>query len=232
MSPVTGTAPSPLPSHSGGGHADQGGNAIAPNAGAGTSFSATLAQAISQSSGGSAHGSHGNAGNGSWVAGGSPSNGHSTTLSIPNEGAHPQHIPIGGAGHGGGHGFQETTLGLRAYRQELIAANIANADTPGYKAVDIDFQEALRIARSVTNSSPLTLSTTASGHVPAQDPPPAPLYALTYHTPFQASVDGNTVEMDVERSKFAENALMYQFSMDRVSGHFKMMVEMFQNLKG
>lgn len=230
MSPVTEVAPSPIPSHSGGVHADQGGNAIAPNAGAGTSFSATLALAISQSSGGSAHGSHGNAGNGSWVTGVSPSNGHSTPL--PNEGAHPLHIPIGGADHGGGHGFQETTLGLRAYRQELIAANIANADTPGYKAVDIDFQEALRIARSVTNSSPLTLSTTASGHVAAQDPPPAPLYALSYHTPFQASVDGNTVEMDVERSKFAENALMYQFSMDRVSGHFKMMVEMFQNLKG
>jgi len=232
MSPVTGTAPTPILSHSSSGHADQGSNAVAPNSGPGTSFSATLAHAISQSSGGSAHGSHGNAGNGSWVTGVSPSTAHSTTVSIPNEGAHPLHIPIGSAGHGGGHGFQETSLGLRAYRQELIAANIANADTPGYKSVDIDFQEALRIARSVTKNSVLPLSTTASGHFPADALPPTPLYALAYHTSFQASVDGNTVEMDVERSKFAENALMYQFSMDRVSGHFKMMVEMLQNLKG
>ena len=44
-------------------------------------------------------------------------------------------------------------------------------------------------------------------------------------------LDGNTVEMDVERSKFAENAVMYEFSLDRVSGHFKHMMEMLQNLK-
>jgi hypothetical protein len=60
---------------------------------------------------------------------------------------------------------------VRAYRQQLIASNIANADTPGYKAVDIDFQEALRIARSIANTPPLTLSTTASGHISGQAQP-------------------------------------------------------------
>jgi len=122
-------------------------------------------------------------------------------------------------------------MGLRLYRQELIASNIANADTPGYKAVDIDFQEALRIARSAANTPSLTLSGTAAGHIPGQAQSSAPPYPLRYHTPAQPSADGNTVDMDVERSKFAENSVMWEFSRDRVSGHAKMMMEMLQNLK-
>ena len=145
--------------------------------------------------------------------------------------SHPAHFPIGESNHGGEHGFQETALGLRAYRQELIASNIANADTPGYKAVDIDFQEAQCIAWSVANISALTLSTTASGHIPGQALSSTPAYPLKYHIPSQPSVDGNTVEMDVERAKFAENTVMWEFSRDRVSGHFKMMMEMLQSLK-
>lgn len=53
---------------------------------------------------------------------------------------------------------------------------------------------------------------------------------LKYPVPQQASIDGNTVEMDVERAKFTENALMYQFSMDRVGGHYKDMAELLKNL--
>ena len=142
-----------------------------------------------------------------------------------------QGLPLtGGANHAGEHGVQEAALGLRAYRQQLIASNIANADTPGYKAVDIDFKEALRIAQSVANTSPLTLSTTDVGHIAAQATSSASPYPLKYHTPSQPSADGNTVEMDVERSKFAENAVMYEFSLDQVSSHFKMMMELFKNL--
>ena len=122
-------------------------------------------------------------------------------------------------------------LGVRAYRQELIASNIANADTPGYKAVDIDFQEALRIARSIANTPPLSLATTALGHVQGQVQNGLKPYPLKYHVPTQPSADGNTVDMDVERAKFAENAVMWEFSRDRVSGHFKMTMEMLQNLK-
>ncbi|MFA7281232.1 MAG: flagellar basal body rod protein FlgB [Sterolibacterium sp.] len=192
----------------------------APSGNAGQSFSTALAQAISQPSGSS-----------SVVNAASHSGGHNVGASIPNGGSHPQHFPIGASNHGGEHGFQETALGLRAYRQQLIASNIANADTPGYKAVDIDFQEALRIARSITNTPPLTLSTTASSHITGQSQSAAPTYPLKYHTPSQTSVDGNTVEMDVERAKFAENAVMYEFSLSRVSGHFKMLMEMLQNLK-
>ncbi len=120
---------------------------------------------------------------------------------------------------------------MRAYRQELIASNIANADTPGYKAVDIDFQEALRVARSIANTPPFSLATTASGHVQGQVQNSLPSYPLKYQVPMQPSVDGNTVDMDVERAKFAENAVMWEFSRDRVSGHFKMTMEMLQSLK-
>jgi len=135
-----------------------------------------------------------------------------------------------GSGHPS-HDFQQLALGLRAYRQQIIASNIANADTPGYKAVDIDFQDALRNAQAATNVPPVSLTTTSAGHLPGQStgtPPPIP---LKYHVPSQGSVDGNTVEMDVERAKFAENTLMLKFSMDRVSGHFKHEIEMLQSLK-
>ena len=161
MPPVWGIGnPTPVQPPSGGGHVEHAANAVPPNARAGKSFSTALAQALSQAPGG----------------------GLNAATSVPNGGAHPQHFPIGASNHGGEHGFQETALGLRAYRQQLIASNIANADTPGYKAVDIDFQEALGIARSIANTPPPTLSTTASGHIPGQVQSSAPPYPLKYPT--------------------------------------------------
>lgn len=201
---------------------EHGGHAAAPNTGPGQSFSTALAQAIDQAPRGGAHGGHG-------LAGGS--GGHTVPVSAPSSGSHPQHFQIGESNHGGGHSLQEIALGLRTYRQQLIASNIANADTPSYKAVDIDFQDALRIARSIANTPPLTLSATASAHISGLAQFSAPPYPLKYHAPSQASADGNTVEMDVERSKFAENSMMWEFARDRVSGHYKHMMEMLQNLK-
>jgi len=122
-------------------------------------------------------------------------------------------------------------LGVRAYRQQLIASNIANADTPGYQAVDIDVEEAMRIARSASQVPPTTLAITSSGHLSAAAVSAQPPYPLKYQVPSQDSADGNTVDMDVERSKFSENSIMYQFSVDRVSGHFKMLMELYQSLK-
>ena len=106
------------------------------------------------------------------------------------------------------HRVHEMALALRAYRQELLASNIANADTPGYKAVDIDVEETLRNRQSNIPTIP-----------------------LRYHVPGQASIDGNTVEMDVERAKFAQNALMYEFAVDRVKGHYMHMMELLKDLK-
>ena len=127
--------------------------------------------------------------------------------------------------------FQEAALGVRAYRQELIAANIANADTPGYKAVDMDFQEALRIARTAAGITPLPLTVSVPTHLAGTTVLPAPTFPLMYHSPSQPSADGNTVEMDVERAKFAENALMYEFSLDRANSSYRRMLELLQNLK-
>ncbi len=136
-------------------------------------------------------------------------------------------------GHGtGAHNLQELALGLRAYRQQLIASNIANADTPGYKAVDIDFQEALRIALAARAQEPVKLATPAPGHLGGSaSANPFAAIPLQYRVPAQESVDGNTVEIDVERAKFAENAFLYEFTLDRVSMQYKHMIELFESLK-
>lgn len=118
---------------------------------------------------------------------------------------------------------------MRAYRQQLIASNIANADTPNYKAVDIDFQEALRISRSA--STAVNLTATDPRHVQGQAGNPLAAIPLKYPVPQQGNADGNTVDIDVERAKFAENALMYEFSLNRVSGHFKHLMELLASLK-
>ncbi|RIX44656.1 MAG: flagellar basal body rod protein FlgB [Rhodocyclales bacterium GT-UBC] len=141
---------------------------------------------------------------------------------------HTSHLPANENGLGKkNEDFQQKMLGIRAYRQQVLASNIANADTPGYKAMDIDITEAADGERS----PPLQLNASSAGHLkgnPYWQSPPA---SLKYHVPTQTAADGNTVEMDVERQKFAENSLMYQFSVDRVGGEFKDMKELFQSLK-
>lgn len=186
-------------------------------------FSEALNQSITQRANnpGASHGAHG--GQGAGVVGHS---GHSSGMAASTASAHPSHFTVGQGGHAG-HNFQQKILGVRVYRQQLLASNIANADTPGYKAVDIDIEEAAKIVQGATPSLPLT--STATGHLSGtgQTPP----FPLKYHVPYQAAADGNTVEMDVERQKMAENLLMHQFSLDRVSGHFKHFMELLQNLK-
>lgn len=116
-----------------------------------------------------------------------------------------------------GHELHEQALKLHAYRLQLIASNIANADTPNYKAVDIDFREALRTMQSQPQ--------------PAHGHPLSPALRVGYTQSPQPSVDGNTVDMEQERAKFAETMLRYEFSLNKVSGHYKMMAELLNNLK-
>lgn len=113
--------------------------------------------------------------------------------------------------------FHQTALGLRAYRQQVLASNIANADTPHYKARDIDFTSALQGAlggrgdqSGLFRTSPRHLS--ATGATPSGAP-------LLYRGETQSSVDGNTVNLDTERAAFAENALQYEASLTFVT-HF------------
>ena len=206
---ISPAANTPSPPVQGGHEVHGGGPAITDNG----AFSQALNQAIAQKSNnrGGGHGTHGREFSGT----------ASSTTS-----AHPKDLSIGQGGHAG-HYFQQKMLGVRAYRQQLLASNIANADTPGYKAVDIDINEAARVVTSTAAS--LSLATTANGHLSGGTQ--APPFPLKFHVPYQAAADGNTVEMDVERQKFSENSLMYQFSLDRVSGHFKHLMELLQNLK-
>lgn len=102
-----------------------------------------------------------------------------------------------------------TAANLRAYRQELLASNIANADTPNYKARDIDFKTTLANALS-GRASAGALAKTDPRHLSGAGGN-APYGAATlYRTEYQAAVDGNTVNMDIERSAFAENAVQVE----------------------
>lgn len=103
-------------------------------------------------------------------------------------------------------GFQQKALSLRAYRQELLASNIANADTPHYKARDIDFKSALKNAMSGGLEGQVGLAQTSSRHLAGESANPFGA-ALEYRSEYQSAVDGNTVNMDIERAAFAENAV-------------------------
>lgn len=105
-------------------------------------------------------------------------------------------------------GIHEKALLLHGQRLGVLATNIANADTPNYKARDIDFSEVL----SQTGEAPLGLSTTQGAHISLSAAGDAAA-DLKYRNPYQASLDGNTVEMPVEQAAFAENNVRYQASL-------------------
>lgn len=104
--------------------------------------------------------------------------------------------------------FHASALKLRGERQALLAANIANADTPNYKAVDFDFARAL----AETNRA-----------LGAGAPPAAP--AILYRQPSQPSLDGNTVEMDAERAQFVDNTVRYEASLRFLNGQIRTLLD-------
>lgn len=126
--------------------------------------------------------------------------------------------------------FNRQALGLRAYRQQVLAANIANSDTPNFKARDIDFNSALQNALAGKGQSDLGMSTTSPRHISGiSSAGPA---SLMYRTVNQPSADGNTVDMDIERAKFAENAVQYEASLQFIGGQFKTMLSAIQGQSG
>lgn len=119
--------------------------------------------------------------------------------------------------------FVHSALNLRARRQEILAANLANADTPNYKARDLDFAAALKSALGAADG-PVKLSRTSVRHLaPAGAEAGMPAALNKYRSTVQPSLDGNSVDPDVERAHFADNALHYQFLLDRAGGVFKTM---------
>ncbi len=111
-------------------------------------------------------------------------------------------------------GIHPEALKLRERRSEVLAANLANADTPNYKAVDLDFKSVLQ----KTKDSSLRLETTQPNHI---RPSKLALNGeLLYRNPNQPSLDGNTVETHVEQAKYAENGVQYQASLRFLNGDF------------
>ncbi|MDP3877126.1 MAG: flagellar basal body rod protein FlgB [Methylobacter sp.] len=110
-------------------------------------------------------------------------------------------------------GIHPKALALREQRNEILAANLANADTPNFKSRDLDFKSILK----QSTASDVRMQRTQQGHI-------APQQGLfgnpMYRNPSQVSLDGNTVEPNVEQAKFAENALQYQASLQFINNKF------------
>jgi flagellar basal-body rod protein FlgB len=103
--------------------------------------------------------------------------------------------------------FGETALKLRSHRHELLASNLVNADTPHFKARDIDFPQMLEMQmQGKTNGKTMYLDRTHQAHLPGMGVSGAaqPLFRV----PVQPAVDGNTVDPDLERGHFVKNAMM------------------------
>ncbi|CAG4906011.1 flagellar basal body rod protein FlgB [Paraburkholderia gardini] len=146
--------------------------------------------------------------------------------------------------------FGRQALDVRAYRQELLSSNIANSDTPGYKARDVDFSSALAGAlkksggavQGASNSSTLAMTqpagvtsgmsmvSTQPGHLPGKQTlqatggPTDDFGTVAYRIPAQPSLDGNTVDLDTERVNFADNSLHFESGMTVLSQQIKTML--------
>jgi flagellar basal-body rod protein FlgB len=103
-------------------------------------------------------------------------------------------------------GIHEKALGVRSQRMEVLARNIANADTPNYKAQDIDFKAMLKEAKAEY------ITATNEKHFAGIQE--APDNGMRYRTPFNSSFDGNTVEMNVEQAQYGKAATDYMATLD------------------
>ncbi|RAR64622.1 MULTISPECIES: flagellar basal body rod protein FlgB [Halomonadaceae] len=119
--------------------------------------------------------------------------------------------------------FQQEVLNLRQQRHEVLTSNIANADTPNYKARDFDFSQELSRAMEGggASQSGLALSTTSAGHIEGHGSSGSKVHDLMYRVPAQPSLDGNTVDMDRERAEFADNAVRYQASLSMLNSSIR-----------
>jgi len=118
--------------------------------------------------------------------------------------------------------FQGQALTLRAERQRLLASNIANADTPGYKARDLNFAQALREATAAVNPAGATV--TSAAHI-APTGGARSVANLLYATPSQPNLDGNTVDMDRERASFADNAVKFEATLRFINSDVRMLID-------
>ncbi|WP_266171282.1 flagellar basal body rod protein FlgB [Dyella subtropica] len=120
-------------------------------------------------------------------------------------------------------GVHTQALGLWQRRAEVLASNLANADTPGYLARDVDFRTALAHAGG-SDGDKLALATPSAGQIdPAAQGAAQANEQLAYRVPMQPSMDGNTVDAQVEQSSFAQNGVHYQASLSFITAQIRMM---------
>src|SRR5687767_4293737 len=118
-------------------------------------------------------------------------------------------------------GVHAAALEVRSRRGELIANNLANADTPGYQARDLDFRQALARAAGEQTSG-VSMSTTNAGHLGgASSANAASSPDLKFRTPLAPALDGNTVDAQIEQAAFAENAVRYQATLTILNNKFR-----------
>ncbi|MBI3375650.1 MAG: flagellar basal body rod protein FlgB [Betaproteobacteria bacterium] len=121
--------------------------------------------------------------------------------------------------------FNSEALRLRSTRQQMLASNVVNAETPWYQAKDFDFARALRDATAAPRAS--SYAATASN--PASRSPVASAAPAIYpRVAYQASGEGNTVDMDAERAYFADNALRYEAALRALNQQVKTMLSAIQ----
>ncbi|HEC7758643.1 TPA: flagellar basal body rod protein FlgB [Salmonella enterica subsp. enterica serovar Muenchen] len=121
--------------------------------------------------------------------------------------------------------YQQQALALMAKRQNILASNIANADTPGYQARDIDFDKQLNgLGQSIDLNNDFKLSQTSEKHFASLSRVATSEPQILYRVPDQPSADKNTVDMDRERTRFLDNSLKYQSSLSFITSQIKNMM--------
>lgn len=122
-------------------------------------------------------------------------------------------------------GIHADALRLRSQRAELLASNLANADTPNYKAQDIDFRAALD--RAVDSTSAGHMLTTQKNHIPFEGGGGSEglMAPVQYRIAMQDSLDGNSVDEQVEQAQFMQNSVQYQASLEFLGGKFSGMIK-------
>jgi flagellar basal-body rod protein FlgB len=116
-------------------------------------------------------------------------------------------------------GVHADALKVRGQRTELLARNLANADTPGFKAQDIDFRAALAAAGGA--DKPVAMRATDAQHIGTPGGAADAPASLKYRTPLAPSLDGNTVDVQMEQAAFAENAVRFQATLSFLSARFR-----------
>jgi len=118
-------------------------------------------------------------------------------------------------------GLDARALQVWQQRSQVLANNLANADTPGFKARDVDFRRALAATGNV--GAPLRLATTDSGVTLQGTSGSGSQASLEYRIPMQPSLDGNTVNAQMEQSAFAQNAVHYEASLTFINAQIRLL---------